>query len=311
MINYNYSEYDFDGRPIPSLEFMNFPLDLNSSVIPGKLFISSRASNNTQNYKTIRMHHPVQVKNMSLIIICTGGMGTISINLNEESVVRGVISVVTPGSFLQIKNTSEDFNGIIIAQSRDFTSFVGDITTGMKLLKRIDKRPFYNLNETELQEAEMIINFMRNKLDKPKFKFKEQFAKNCLNILQCVMIEEQMYKTDETQSISNSRKEEIFSLFIKEVETYYKKERSVSFYADRICISPKYLSSVIHETSGKYATDWINGYVILEAKALLSNKRIPIKEVCNMLNFANQSFFAKYFKQHTGMTPKEYKNNKT
>lgn len=307
----NYTLSDFDGKPIPSLEFMNFPLDPNSSSIPGKLFISSRASNNTQNYQAIKMKHPVQVKNMSIIMICTGGMGNISINLNEESVVRGVISVITPESFLQIKNTSEDFKGIIIAQTKDFNSFIGDIPTGIKILQKIDKRPFYNLTEKELEEIETILKFMRNKLDDAEFVYKEEFAKSCLKAMQCIMIQKHIkIITEDTVSSTNSRKEEIFSLFIKEVEANYKKERSVTFYADRICISPKYLSSVIHEISGKYATEWINGYVVLEAKALLSNKRMPIKEVCNMLNFANQSFFAKYFKQHTGMTPKEYRNKK-
>ncbi|MBQ2297918.1 MAG: AraC family transcriptional regulator, partial [Bacteroidaceae bacterium] len=85
------------------------------------------------------------------------------------------------------------------------------------------------------------------------------------------------------------------------------QNRSITFYADKLCISPKYLSSVVHSVSGKYATDWINQCVILEAKNMLKKEGASIKDVSNYLNFANQSFFAKYFKQHTGYTPKEYK----
>ena len=91
------------------------------------------------------------------------------------------------------------------------------------------------------------------------------------------------------------------------VKEKYIKHRNIAFYADQLCVSPKYLSSVVHAVSGKYATDWINQYVILEAKAMLKSDRISIKDVSNKLHFANQSFFAKFFKQHTGYTPKEYK----
>jgi YesN/AraC family two-component response regulator len=105
-----------------------------------------------------------------------------------------------------------------------------------------------------------------------------------------------------------TRKDEIFHMFIREVEKNYKMERNVTFYADKLCISPKYLSSVIHDVSGRYATEWIDGFVILESKAMLKSNGNTIKEICNKLNFANQSFFAKYFKQHTGLTPKEYRN---
>ena len=87
------------------------------------------------------------------------------------------------------------------------------------------------------------------------------------------------------------------------------RERNVKYYADILCISPKYLSTVIHRVSGKYATEWIDNYVILESKALLRGCGMSVKEVCHKLNFPNQSFFAKYFKHHTGLTPREYKNS--
>ena len=107
----------------------------------------------------------------------------------------------------------------------------------------------------------------------------------------------------------SKRKEEIFKQFIAAVQDNYTKERNVIFYADKLCVSPKYLSAVVHEVSGKHATNWINEYVILECKAMLKVEGDSVKNVCNRLNFPNQSFFAKYFKQHTGMTPREYKNS--
>ena len=83
----------------------------------------------------------------------------------------------------------------------------------------------------------------------------------------------------------------------------------MAFYADQLCLSPKYLSKLIKEVSGKSAPEWINAYVMLEDKHLLKYTDISIKEIVFKLNFSNQTVFYKYFKAHTGMTPTEYRNS--
>lgn len=103
-----------------------------------------------------------------------------------------------------------------------------------------------------------------------------------------------------------SRNQDIYKRFMQAVQKNYMNERSIKFYADVLCISPKYLSQVIKNVTGRLAGDWITDYVILEAKALLKSNKYTVQEVCDMLNFANQSFFGKYFKRKTGMSPKAY-----
>jgi AraC-like DNA-binding protein len=88
-----------------------------------------------------------------------------------------------------------------------------------------------------------------------------------------------------------------------------RKYRNVGFYADKLCLTPKYLSKLIKTTSGKSAPEWIDSYVILEAKNLLKYSDIAIKEIVYRLNFPNQSVFYKFFKARTGMTPSEYRNS--
>ena len=99
----------------------------------------------------------------------------------------------------------------------------------------------------------------------------------------------------------------MFESFLKTVATHYKQQRSVTFYADKLYLTPKYLSCVIKEISGKSAGEWIDEQVILAAKALLKSSNMTIQEISVELNFANQSFFGKYFKQHTGISPKAYR----
>ena len=93
------------------------------------------------------------------------------------------------------------------------------------------------------------------------------------------------------------------------VEESFSKERSVNYYAEKLNITPKHLSAVAKETSGHTAGEWIDSYVILEAKMLLQNSEMSIQEISSRLNFANQSFFGKYFKHHTGVSPKAFRSS--
>lgn len=104
-----------------------------------------------------------------------------------------------------------------------------------------------------------------------------------------------------------TRRDEVFEQFIHLVRDHYKAQRSVTFYADKLCLTPKHLSNVVKGLTGKSAGAWIDDYVILEAKALLKSTTLTILQVSEALNFANQSFFGKYFKQHTGVSPTQYR----
>ena len=118
-------------------------------------------------------------------------------------------------------------------------------------------------------------------------------------------------KEEESRSkYSHTRQEEIFQRFIGEVEKHYRKERSVKFYADLLCISPKYLSTVIYKISQQLAGEWIDAYEILEAKTLLKSGRLTIQQISEQLNFSNQSFFGKYVKGHLGTSPIRYRSTK-
>lgn len=87
----------------------------------------------------------------------------------------------------------------------------------------------------------------------------------------------------------------------------FRAEHNVGFYAGRLAITPKYLSSLIRDISGLSAPQWINDYIVVEAKTLLKSSDMNIKQIAEYLYFPNPSFFSKYFKQHTGVSPKEYR----
>lgn len=96
---------------------------------------------------------------------------------------------------------------------------------------------------------------------------------------------------------------------INGIEITVTSERQIKFYADKLCLDPKYASQLIKQASGRMAGDWIQDRVILEAKLLLLDGNHNVQQVADALNFTSQSFFGKYFKNATGMSPKAYKES--
>ena len=116
-------------------------------------------------------------------------------------------------------------------------------------------------------------------------------------------------KTQNTSLLGKSltRKEQIFRDFLILLDKDFRRERSISYYADRMCLTPKYLSTIIREVSGKHGMQWIDEYVALEAKALLHSSEMSVKQISDALNFPSQSMFGRFFRKMTGYSPKQYK----
>jgi AraC-like DNA-binding protein len=93
------------------------------------------------------------------------------------------------------------------------------------------------------------------------------------------------------------------------VERNFRVERRVGWYAEQLCITPKYLSETVKQVSRRTPNEWIDNYVTLEVRVLLKNSTMSIKEIAQTLNFPNQSFLGKFFKEHVGMSPSDYRKN--
>ena len=116
---------------------------------------------------------------------------------------------------------------------------------------------------------------------------------------------------EQVQSKKQTRRDKIFQNFLVALHRNFREHRDVGFYAEQQHLTPRYFSTLVHEVSGKTPLQWITLFVITEAKQLLSNPEISIKEVADRLNFTEQSFFGRYFKQYTGCSPSEYRSRST
>lgn len=113
---------------------------------------------------------------------------------------------------------------------------------------------------------------------------------------------------DEYPSKEHSHKEEIVENYMKLVRNHYQEERGVAFYADKMCLSAKYLSQVVKDITGKPALDWIDEHVITESKALLKSTNLSVEQISIRMNFLSTALFGKFFKRVCGLSPREYRN---
>jgi len=253
------------------------------------------------------LNYTVQMQ-AGLILLCDNGSLSVNINFKDYNLKKGDVVIILEGSFLRITNASEDIKFCFVATSSDFSDFLNGAVIPMTIKQWFMANPMISLNESLHRDCKSIYFMMKKMVRTPGLEYKEHIAAHYLSILTLMVYQYLKIEQQNNQPAdSMSRKEQIFSRFIYYLKNNYTKERKVTFYADKLCLSPKYMSSVIWQVSGKYATEWIDDYVVLESKSLLRNKTMSIKEVCNRMNFPNQSFFAKFFKQHTGMTPREYR----
>ena len=108
---------------------------------------------------------------------------------------------------------------------------------------------------------------------------------------------------------TRKRADSLFTEFIALLEENVRTERRVSWYAEQIGITPKYLSEMVKQVSKRTPNEWIDNYVMLEIRVLLKNTTKSIKEIADAVNFPNQSFLGKFFKEHMGMSPSEFRKS--
>lgn len=264
----------------------------------------------SENEKHVRglsfVNYPMKLSFTIAILIVSGGIN-VKINLEDFEAREGDAITVFKGNIGEFCSMLPDTRMAVIAFSDDFFNVVKNIDTALSIQQHIYTNPVLHLDRGFIDEALDIYKRMKSKLAETDNLFREGVLHGYTQVL---MYNSYNYFTKMKNNVEDTseynRNQEIYKRFMQAVQKNYMQERSITYYADLLCISPKYLSQVIKNVTGRLAGEWIRDYVILEAKALLKSNKYTVQQVCDMLNFANQSFFGKYFKKRTGMSPKAY-----
>lgn len=245
-----------------------------------------------------------------IIGVGTEGETSVSFNLHEFRLKKDSMFIFTPKNILQV-NSQQYFKADVIAISPDFMRRINiDIKNMMPLFLKFVENPTLALTPEESRSMRGMIAQIERETRGPETHFSFDIVSGLIAAT-IYKVGDIMYhylaKHPEEQNNSHNRAEEYFKQFTHLLGEHFREERSVGFYARQLCITPKYLTTLIKRISGQSVSEWIDNYVILEAKTLLKYSTMSIQEIAYYLNFPNQSFFGSYFKRNTGMSPSQYK----
>lgn len=239
----------------------------------------------------------------AMITVCTSGHCRLKINLQEWEVDSPMLITMLPGQFLEVMNVSANFYAYTIIISKRFIDMVNIPGWQQKYLL-LYNNPVVHLDDDSLMALRIFYSILHRAASNADNPFRLQVIENLIRVFYYGGVSDAKF----SQRTSVSR-DSIVERFMELVRENYRSERMIGFYATSLNLTPKYLSKVVKDNTGRSASEWIENYVLLEARTMLQNSDMTIQQIAWSLNFPNQSFFGKYFKRATGMSPKQYRQS--
>lgn len=253
--------------------------------------------------KLFTLNQPYRLAEPRVGLVLNGN-AKIQLNLIDQKLEKGMMIYLGSNTIMQPYSFSPDLSMIVIAITEEFMqlifsgripqTFIGDFS--------------YRLLIPTEEEHNIMFRMMKIVWDSIR---NGEYSKEVIENVIAAIYSELDYvsrKNAEEIGTKKTREREIFNHFMVLLHKYSKKERNISFYADKMCLSERYIGSLIKEASGKTAKEWIEQSVIAEAKVLLKHTDMQVTQITDELNFPSASFFCKFFKRLTSMTPQEYRN---
>ncbi len=238
------------------------------------------------------------------ISLCLRGNARLRVNLDTYHVTPGSLIIATPDVIKEWLYISDEYKTLSIFFTKDFITTHNGVTGKLRFFVT-PTTYVLPLSPAETVTLADSFRFLQQKYNTPNAQ-RENITKNILNSL--------LYEIGSLYDLrvarlpaGKIRSQQLTAAFRQLVQTHCPSARSVHFYADRLCVTPKYLTEQLKEATGRTASDWIAEAVALEAKALLQNPGLPIQQVAASLHFADQFAFSRFFKKSTGLSPTAYR----
>lgn len=250
------------------------------------------------------LEHPHYLDGVA-ISICTEGHAKVKIALREYELSPGMMAIIIPDLIVEPVERSENLSLKTIFFSYDFISEL-QLPTGFNIIEKITVTPCFGLSAEVYENILKYYSFIAGQYERDIPKYKSGIIKCLLFALIGEVCSQ--YSILESNFALNNRADKITNKFIELLLKSYKTEHRVSYYADRLNISPKYLMTLIKQTTGKSISTWINNALIAHSKRELKSTDKSICLISDELAFSSASQFCRFFKQLTGQTPLEYRN---
>lgn len=254
---------------------------------------------------------PLEPRRMDCLFLalCLKGSARYIVDTVEHVVKPGDLIIINRGRVTYDGYMSPDCRGIGMLIDYDFfKESVKSVHELSALFLFARNHPVFSLPEDKVESIRLNFAYMKRKADESDNHFRRKLIESIF-LTMAYDICDVIYRVQSRNDAVRTRAEEIFTKFLLLVEANFRDERRVGWYSEQMCISAKYLSETVKTVSQRTPNEWIDAYVVMELRMLLKNTQKSIKEIALELNFANQSFLGKYFKERTGMSPSEYRRS--
>jgi len=248
--------------------------------------------------------------NCVILGLCLKGKAQYTVDTKKYEVRPGDAIIVNDGQVMDNYMVSPDLAGVGYFVSVDFFN---EVVKGVRDLSAIylfsRTHPVFHLTEKEAEAFQTYFHLIKEKVEQESHHFRTDVVRSLFTTL-IYDLSESIYRLQQEQNIDiphGTRAEILFTNFLTLVEKHFREERRVSWYAEQLNISPKYLSEMVKQASRRTPNEWIDNYVVLELRLLLKNSSLTVKEISKKMKFPNQSFLGKYFKEHVGVSPRRYR----
>ncbi|MDE6098014.1 MAG: helix-turn-helix domain-containing protein [Muribaculaceae bacterium] len=238
---------------------------------------------------------------------CTGGR--VSLRSEDRSVclAEGCIYLYPPYSHTEITDFSDDLTGVAGVADFDFVqavlSLTGDTRTQIMLLSN----PVAELDGDARRRLDELLDVMMSRQEGVMSDKIKRLRLQSLGEALCYEIIDIYYARASIEPEMKTRADIVFDRFIRHLHEYYREHREVQYYAELQCLSSRYFSTMVRRRSGRTPYEWIATMVLNEAKRLLADPAMSVKQVAMELNFSNQSFFGSFFRQQAGCSPSAWR----
>lgn len=250
------------------------------------------------------------------IFYCQRGSVEVSLEGCHYHIKPGDVYIYMASTLVHLLHKSEDAEGIMVEVDFYYILPIVNKVINVESQLFMRKNPCVSLSGEQCAHFEYLLNNLWDRINAEDCqKENVQYQHLKLELIKsmgqtiCYEILNMYFTNQPLQPLQQGKKDVVFQNFMLSLFRFYRKERDVSFYARMQHITPRYFSAIIKEKTGDSVLQWIVRMVITEAKQLLEESDLSIKEIADQLNFPTQSFFGKYFKQYVGVSPKEYRNN--
>lgn len=242
-----------------------------------------------------------------ILLICMAGRAVVECNFTPKPFKKGDMAIIFADTLFSVAKISAEFQVRYFELSETFTDET-TITSGGGLFDWLYDHPVFSVPDDKRTILSLWLQTMDWIDANTDNKYRAQMLRNQWQNLFLGL--ETVLKNELTErdikSLSSSR--QLFNGFCKLLSEHCRRHHEVKFYADKLCITPYYLSRITHRTFGVTPKELIDRQIMMEIKALLTSSELTIKEIANHYHFESSSYLGRFFRRRIGMTPSEYRN---